>query len=31
VGWYNYQAASPGFVAWIDEIALDPHRIGCGN
>ena len=31
VGWYNYQSASPGFVAWIDEVAIDPSRIGCGN
>jgi hypothetical protein len=31
VGWYNYQAVSPGFVAWIDEIAIDANRIGCGN
>ena len=32
-GWNNYQAAnvngSPGFVAWLDEIALDANRIGC--
>jgi hypothetical protein len=31
VGWYNYQSASPGFVAWIDEIAMDTNRVGCGN
>jgi hypothetical protein len=31
VGWNNYQAASPGFVAWIDEIAVDSARVGCGN
>lgn len=31
VGWNNYQAAPPGFVAWIDEIAVDTARIGCGN
>lgn len=31
VGWNNYQAAPPGFVAWIDEIAMDTNRIGCGN
>ncbi|MBC8133923.1 MAG: hypothetical protein H7X95_13140, partial [Deltaproteobacteria bacterium] len=30
-GWYNYQSAGVGFVAWIDEIALDTNRIGCGN
>jgi hypothetical protein len=29
-GWNNYQAAAPGFVAWIDEIAVGPTRIGCG-
>jgi len=31
VGWNNYQSAAPGFVAWIDEVALDANRIGCGN
>jgi hypothetical protein len=31
VGWNNYQAADPGYVAWIDEIAVDTNRIGCGN
>jgi hypothetical protein len=31
VGWNNYQSASPGFVAWIDEIAMDASRVGCGN
>jgi len=31
IGWNNYQSAPPGFVAWIDEIALDVSRIGCGN
>jgi hypothetical protein len=31
VGWNNYQSASPGFVAWFDEIAMDTNRIGCGN
>jgi hypothetical protein len=31
VGWNNYQSASPGFVAWIDEVALHTTRIGCGN
>ena len=31
VGWNNYQSAAPGFVAWIDEVALDKNRIGCGN
>jgi hypothetical protein len=33
VGWNNYQAApaGTGFVAWLDEIALDKNRIGCGQ
>jgi hypothetical protein len=31
VGWNNYQSAPPGFVAWIDEVAMDTNRIGCGN
>ena len=31
VGWYNYQSAPPGFVAWIDEVAVDTARIGCGG
>jgi hypothetical protein len=31
IGWNNYQSAPPGFVAWIDEVALDVSRIGCGN
>lgn len=32
VGWNNYQTATlGGFVAWVDEVALDPSRIGCGN
>ena len=31
VGWYNYQSSPPGFVAWIDEIAVDTSRIGCAN
>ena len=31
VGWNNYQSAPPGFVAWIDEVAMDVARIGCGN
>jgi hypothetical protein len=30
VGWNNYQQApSPGFVAWIDDVALGSERIGC--
>jgi len=31
VGWNNYQSAAPGFVAWVDEVAMDPSRIGCQN
>lgn len=31
VGWNNYQSAPPGFVAWIDEVAVDTARIGCDN
>jgi hypothetical protein len=31
VGWNNYQSAPPGFVAWIDDIAMDTNRIGCSN
>ncbi len=27
-GWNNYQAAEPGFTAWIDDIALAKDRIG---
>jgi hypothetical protein len=30
VGWNNYQQApSPGFVAWIDDLAIGSERIGC--
>jgi len=29
VGWNNYQYAAPGFVAWIDDIAVHSSRIGC--
>ncbi|HEX5098726.1 MAG TPA: hypothetical protein VFV94_04470 [Polyangiaceae bacterium] len=29
VGWINYQSASPGFTAWIDDVAFDDMRIGC--
>ena len=31
VGWNNYQTSTPGFVAWIDEVAMDLSRIGCGG
>jgi hypothetical protein len=27
-GWYNYQGAGKGFVAWIDDIALAKDRLG---
>jgi hypothetical protein len=27
-GWTNYQKAEPGFVAWIDDIALSKERVG---
>jgi hypothetical protein len=27
-GWWNYQEAGKGFVAWIDDIALSKDRIG---
>ena len=27
-GWYNYQGAGSGFVAWIDDIALAKDRVG---
>jgi hypothetical protein len=27
-GWYNYQVAGTGFVAWLDDIALSKERIG---
>jgi hypothetical protein len=29
VGWINYQSASPGFTAFMDDIAFDDSRIGC--
>jgi hypothetical protein len=31
VGFANYQIASPQFVVWIDEVALDDARIGCDS
>jgi hypothetical protein len=31
VGFITYQSAPPGFTAWVDEVAIDPQRIGCGN
>jgi hypothetical protein len=30
-GWWNYQAAGKGFVAWIDDIALAKDRLGARN
>lgn len=27
-GWWNYQKAEPGFVAWIDDIAIAKDRLG---
>jgi hypothetical protein len=30
-GWNNYQSASPGFTAWLDEIAVGTTRVGCGS
>jgi hypothetical protein len=29
VGWDEYQATTEKFEMWIDEIAVDPQRIGC--
>jgi hypothetical protein len=29
VGWNNYQSAAPGFVAWMDELAIAQARVGC--
>jgi hypothetical protein len=31
VGFITYQNAPPGFTAWIDEVAIDSGRIGCGD
>jgi hypothetical protein len=31
VGWITYQNAPPGFTAWVDEVAIDANRIGCGS
>jgi hypothetical protein len=31
VGFITYQNAPPGFTAWVDEVAIDTNRIGCGN
>ena len=29
LGWNNYQAAPPGFTAWLDDFAVDDKRVGC--
>ena len=29
LGWNNYQAAPPGFTAWLDDFALDDQRVAC--
>ena len=29
LGWQEYQASTEPFELWIDEIAIDPERIGC--
>jgi len=29
VGWNNYQYAGEGFVAWMDDVAMDDERVGC--
>lgn len=29
LGWQEYQTSTEPFELWIDEIAIDPHRIGC--
>lgn len=29
IGWDNYQSAAPGFVAWLDDLAIDRVRVGC--
>lgn len=29
VGFTNYQDADPGFVAWIDDVAIGTARVGC--
>lgn len=29
LGWNNYQAAPPGFTAWLDDFAVDDQRVGC--
>ncbi|HEU5075588.1 MAG TPA: hypothetical protein VFU02_15455 [Polyangiaceae bacterium] len=29
IGLYNYQAAPPGFVVWIDDLVISHSRVGC--
>lgn len=29
VGWQEYQTSTENFEMWVDEIAIDPQRIGC--
>jgi hypothetical protein len=29
MGWQEYQASTETFELWIDEVAIDPNRIGC--
>jgi hypothetical protein len=29
IGWQEYQPSSLNFEMWVDEIAIDPARIGC--
>jgi hypothetical protein len=29
LGWQEYQTSTEPFELWIDEIAIDSHRIGC--
>ena len=29
LGWNNYQAAPPGFTAWVDDFAMATQRISC--
>jgi hypothetical protein len=31
LGWYEYQLTDEVFELWIDEIAIDGHRIGCAS
>ena len=31
VGWQEYQPSTEPFELWVDEIAIDPERIGCVN